>query len=673
MKVGAVGAGLGVAMLPVVNAFTRFDDAIRAAGARAQASGAEFDAMKQKALELGRTTSFTAAEVADLMGELGTAGFKPTAIIAATDAVLDLARASGTEAALSAQILGSAVNQFELNASDATMVADALTVAANKSATTVQEIGYALSYVGTDAKRFNMSIQDTLAVLGGLANFGIRGEQGGTTLRRLLTLTGAEADKMKELFGVDAADAAGNMRPIVDVLEEINNSLAGMGNVAASAKLNEFFGILGITGSVTVGKAAGSIRELADALANANGEARRVAKEMDAGLGGSVRMLTSAVEGTAIAFGEALAPVLSQVSTWLQDVNARVTAFVNENRTAATTVAAVVAAVVGGATAASAAVLGLALAFKVVAVGVGLATAAVGLFKAALLAAVSPAGLLVGAMAGLGYLFATQTKAGQDMAERVGDGFRDMAATATEAWGGIKAAVAKGDFGQAVKIAMLGLKLEWTKVVLYWTEKWKLFKETMAYGWENLGTIIKNIFVEVFNWVGRRITDLLKLIADGMAAIGLETAAARVRRAAPADVAAAPAAPAPDAVEAARDAVRAAEEEFRRAIREAVGGWDLFDRAVAMAREAGVAVAPMPRAAGVAPMPREVVIPGPDDIIGAIRGATATPAGRRQFGYGDRIGEGLDKKQLEEQKKIRAAAEKTAMEIAGLALALRLR
>jgi hypothetical protein len=77
-----------------------YDDAIRQVAAVTGATGAAFDRLNAKAKQLGASTSFTAVEVANLMTELGRAGFKPEQIEAMTASVMNLARATGTDAAV---------------------------------------------------------------------------------------------------------------------------------------------------------------------------------------------------------------------------------------------------------------------------------------------------------------------------------------------------------------------------------------------------------------------------------------------------------------------------------------------------------------------------------------------------------------------------------------------
>lgn len=297
--------------------YADFADQISAVAAVTGSTNAELKMLDETAQRLGRTTSFTASQVAALMVELGRAGFNAGQINDMTQAVLDLARATGTEAVQASGIMAATIRQFGLEATDATRVADALTVAANKSFNTVAALGESLTYAGPVAADFNMSIEDTLAILGALGNVGIQGSNAGTAVRRLLTITGAEAERLEEIFGVQFADAAGNARPLLDTLAEVNEATKDLGTAARSQKFNEAFGLLGITSASAIGKSAVSIRELRDELGKAEGTARRTAEQMDNNLGGSFRMLLSAAEGLAIAVGEALSTHLRAAADWI--------------------------------------------------------------------------------------------------------------------------------------------------------------------------------------------------------------------------------------------------------------------------------------------------------------------------------------------------------------------
>ncbi len=248
--VGTKLTGLGVAAAAPVGAslavYTSFDDAIRAAGAAANATGATLESLRNKAKHLGATTSFSASEVASLMTELGRAGFSPKQIEEMTGAVMNLARATGTDATVSSGIMSATIRQFSLEATDAVRVSDRLTAAANMSFNSVESLGEALQYAGPVAADANMSLEETLAVLGTLGNLGIQGSEAGTALRRLLTLGSAESEKFQKVFGVATKDAQGNARDLVDILGEVAAASANMGSGDRAQAFNEVFGLMGI-------------------------------------------------------------------------------------------------------------------------------------------------------------------------------------------------------------------------------------------------------------------------------------------------------------------------------------------------------------------------------------------------------------------------------------------
>ena len=507
-----VGAGMAAAGTAVIaplafasRQFAQFDDAIRATAAVTQSGGAALQSMTERARELGATTSFTAIQVADLMTALGRAGFKPDEINAMTQAVLDLARATGTDATLSAGILGATLRQFSMDAGDAGRVADVLTKAANATNNTVEGLGEALSYAGLNASQAGMSIEDTAAILGALGNVGIQGSNAGTVLRRLVTIAGAEAEKLGQIFNISALDDAGDVRPLIDVFADIADATNGLPSGERLAKFNEAFGLLGITGAQALGGSVGDIRELQKSLAAADGTARRTAKEMDAGLGGAMRIARSAIEGTSLAIGNSLAPGLQSLVTFIGQAAGAVTSFVADNGELIVSIAKGAAGVLavggvllgfagivkavafafGGLAAASTFVLGPLIAISGMAVALTLgfikATAGVLAYSAASVAAAITSGgawalanvPLLALLAILGTLGAAAVSlmgGFSGLAENLKSGlatavsntalvFGDLKDVAGTAMGAIYDAIAGGDLASAMEIAMKGLEI----------------------------------------------------------------------------------------------------------------------------------------------------------------------------------------------------------------------
>jgi TP901 family phage tail tape measure protein len=514
-KMAAVGTALAAPLALAARQFATFDDAIRATAAVSGATGAALQSMNDRARELGATTSFTAVQVANLMTELGRAGFKPDEINAMTGSVLNLARATGTEASRAAGIMSATLRQFGLDAGDAARSADVLTKAANATFNTVEGLGESLKYAGPVAKELGMSLEDTVAILGVLGNVGIQGSSAGMALKRLSVISAASGDQLQELFGISNTDAAGNLKPLVDVLEEINQVTAGMPVADRTAKMAKAFGLLGITSASVLSNTAGGVRGLADELRNAQGTAANTAKEMDAGLGGSMRIALSAIEGTALAVGEALAPSLQKLVDGVAAVAGGLTKFVKDNEDVVVSFAKGVGVfvVAGGALVAlgasvqvaSFALGGLlkvfvalpatilssvaALAKYIMAtVAAGVASVfAAAKAAAAWIAATAPLWLVAAAVAGVAaavYAFGGQIKqvfgAVPGLAGRAGSGiksgfsgmvqdaikvFSDLGQTASTTFKGIYDAIVAGDLAGAMDILWDGLQAAWLRGV----------------------------------------------------------------------------------------------------------------------------------------------------------------------------------------------------------------
>ncbi len=485
-QVAIAGALMAAPLALATRTFAQFDDGMREVGAVTQAVGADFDLLTDKAKKLGASTSFTATEVALLMAELGRAGFAPAQIDKMTGSVLALARATKTEAAPAAGIMSAAIRQFALGAGDASRVADVLTAGANKSFNTLESLGESLKFAGPVANDFNMSLEDTVAVLGTLGNVGIQGSAAGTAIRRILLATGADAKKLQGIFGVAFVDAAGNARPLVDTLQDVADATKDLGTAERARKFKDAFGLLGITGASSIAKNITGTRELRDAIGEAGGIAEDTAAKMDAGLGGAFRILKSSIEGVQIAVGEALAPTLQKITKAITKAAQSSIKWIEANKG----VVIALAATAAGTIALGVAITGLGVAALVASVALG-AVATVVSFIA------SPLGILVAALAAGTVAWVKYSDSGKRALASLKTAFGTLLGDATTAFDGIKAALESGDIEGAMKIVTATMQLEWSRFVL------KIMESTAP---------LRTWWTETTNWI----SDTFKTMTEGM-------------------------------------------------------------------------------------------------------------------------------------------------------------
>lgn len=311
-----------------VRAFADFDDQMRLVQGATQATGAEFAALTETAKELGRTTSWTAAQVAQGMTALGRAGFQTTEIKESIASVMNLARATGTELGAATDIASNALRAFGLDATQMARVCDVLTATANGSAQTLEDLGEALKYVAPIAASTGHTVEDAAKMLGALANFGVKGSQAGTVIKSIQTRLASDKKALKKYaeLGVATTDDSGNLRKLNDVLIDLGKTLQNMPSGERLETIKTLFGNYGLTGvSITTA----DFDDLNKAIDNADGAAARVAQTMDAGIGGAIRITKSAVEGFALSLGESMVPALSKVAESLQSAAGWLTSFTN--------------------------------------------------------------------------------------------------------------------------------------------------------------------------------------------------------------------------------------------------------------------------------------------------------------------------------------------------------
>lgn len=303
MLTGAFAAPLAMA----VKGFAAFDDQMRLAKAVTKATRAEFESMTQVAAKLGRETSFTAKQVADGMVALGRMGFSPKEVEQAIAPTLDLARATGTELGEAADIAANSMRIFGIEAERMSDVADVLTATANGSAQTLTDLFEALKMAGPQAKAAGENITDTSAAIGILANVGVKGSLAGTALRKSYSQFAKTKvqDKLKAI-GIATVDASGNLRKMADIMADIGMAMSTMPSAEKISFAEEIFDIRGSLAGLSLGDNVKGLQAFIEKLQDTRGTARNTAKEMDDGLGGSFRMLLSAVEGAMNAIAKAL-------------------------------------------------------------------------------------------------------------------------------------------------------------------------------------------------------------------------------------------------------------------------------------------------------------------------------------------------------------------------------
>ena len=389
MKLTAPIVALGAISFSVFKSFEAEMSKVKAvSGATAE----EFKMLSDNAKSLGASTMFTAREVAGLQTEFAKLGFTASEITKVTQATLNLAQASGSDLARAAEVAGSTLRAFGLDASQTGMLTDVMAKSFTSSAMDMETFAESMKFVAPVAKAAGMSVQETSAMLAVLANAGIKGSQAGTALRRIISEIGATGKTTGEAL----KDLASKGLDLADAKDEVGRS-------AQSA-------LLVLAGGVD------QIAPLTEAFKNSAGAAAELADEMGNNALGASKRMESAIEGLGISIGEivavALVPLIewiAKLAGWLNDLGPkmkRTIVFIAGLAAAIGPLIFVTGSLIRNFIVLRAAILGFGLASKLAAIRTTaftiaqrVATVATRLFNLALKA--NPIGLVIGLVAAL--------------------------------------------------------------------------------------------------------------------------------------------------------------------------------------------------------------------------------------------------------------------------------
>jgi TP901 family phage tail tape measure protein len=264
------------------------------------ATGKDFDRLREQAKMLGATTRYTAGQAAEGMRFLAMAGFDVEKVLASMPSTLQLAASANMDLARAADITTNIITGYRMGVEELPHANDVLVKTFTATNTTLEQLGEAFKYAGPVAKEAGLSFEETAAVIGLLGNAGIQASMAGTTLRgaitRMLDPTNEAAELMKEL-DINVRNTDGTLKGFPTVLREVAASGAPIGQIMALFGLRAGPGMASLLGQGVV-----SLEQLITKLEQSGGTAERVAGAQMKGLYGSIYELTSAAEGLAIMF-----------------------------------------------------------------------------------------------------------------------------------------------------------------------------------------------------------------------------------------------------------------------------------------------------------------------------------------------------------------------------------
>ena len=283
------GAGVGLAVAQGVKLNNQLDQTNNYTKALLQNAGREDPSevvknlakAKKEDIVLSQQYGISQNDIAKAQQTLAHRGYESNQVLAASKPLLQSAIATGYSLSDVTNIATSAVEAFGMRSKNTakmtrntTKAINTMSYASDLSASSFNDTGVALSYVGATAKAAGMSMDQTAAAVGELSLNGIGAQKAGTGLRKILqslispTSNGAKVIKQ---LGVSFEDSHGKLKPFNEIIEELHDKMQGMSKVQQVDMLKKLFGTTGET-------AAAALINNADALSKFNVEVAKADK-----------------------------------------------------------------------------------------------------------------------------------------------------------------------------------------------------------------------------------------------------------------------------------------------------------------------------------------------------------------------------------------------------------
>ena len=268
----------------------------------------EITGLTNQAKQLGATTQYTANQILELQANLARLGFDQNEILNSTKAVQAMATAMGADLGEAANLAGSALRGFGMNASEMDRVASVLSVGTTKSALSFEKLATALPIVQTAAAKTGFTIEDTVAMLGKLTDNGINAASAATQLRKILNDSTTAGTKLANALGgpvksfdelvvaLDKANKAGQTH--ADSVALVNSKNATALDILRDMAAQRTVEIDGVE------KQTSALQDLRDSITDCSDGMRAMQDEQLNTLQGSITMLNSAWEGLMLTFSE---------------------------------------------------------------------------------------------------------------------------------------------------------------------------------------------------------------------------------------------------------------------------------------------------------------------------------------------------------------------------------
>jgi TP901 family phage tail tape measure protein len=285
--------------------------------------------MRAAAIEVSKTTMFSASQAADAFFYLSSAGYSAEQALKSMPVVANFAQAGYFDLAQATNMLADSQSALGMRTGDAqkdmvnmTRISDVLSKANIIANAEVQDFAAALQNNAAGALRLvNKEVEEGVAVLAADADQGIKGEEAGTALgivmRDLQTKSLKHAAAFKTA-GVEVFNAGGKMNNMADIIEYLEQRLEGLSDAQKKQQLLTMgFADRSVAFLQTLIGTSDRIREYEGELRNASGTTSEIADKIQTPLDKALNQFKGRVQELA----EAMAPAIKIMAEYIDGVS----------------------------------------------------------------------------------------------------------------------------------------------------------------------------------------------------------------------------------------------------------------------------------------------------------------------------------------------------------------
>lgn len=170
-----LGTAISAPFVSAIREFAKFEDTMAIVKGVTDSTIMDFNNLTETAKVMGATTRFTGTQAAEGLRFLGMAGFEANEAIKALPTTLRLAQAAAMDLGRAADVVTNIMTAFEIPINELSYASDVLSKATTTSNSTLQNLGFSFTYVGSLARGLGVSFEDVTGALAKMHNAGFKG------------------------------------------------------------------------------------------------------------------------------------------------------------------------------------------------------------------------------------------------------------------------------------------------------------------------------------------------------------------------------------------------------------------------------------------------------------------------------------------------------------------